>query len=228
MATLHVLRVFCAEDGTGGNPLGVFLDGGEVPPADRQAVAHELGYAETVFVDDRERAEVRIFTPEVELPFAGHPVVGTAWLMREQGSEPSVLRPPAGECPVAFESELAFVAGRPEWGPEFEFVQVDSPEEIDELSGPPDRAGNVSVWAWMNEEAGWIRARVFVPDVGVPEDPATGSAAIRLCAQLGRPIEIRQGPAAESLIFARSAEDGEGMVEVGGRVALDEVRDYRS
>jgi predicted PhzF superfamily epimerase YddE/YHI9 len=218
-----VLRVFCAEDDTGGNPLGVVLDGGDVPPGERQAVARELGFAETVFVDDRGRGEVRIFAPEIELPLAGHPLVGTAWLLREEGSDPTVLRPPAGECPVSFERELAFVAGRPEWGPEFEFVQLDSPEEVDALSGSPDGDRDVSVWAWIDEDPGWIRARVFVPSLGVPEDEATGAAAMRLCAQLDRPIEIRQGPTTGSLIFARPYE-AEGMVEVGGRVALDEVR----
>jgi predicted PhzF superfamily epimerase YddE/YHI9 len=227
MASLHVLRVFCAEDGTGGNPLGVFLDGAEIPPEERQVVARELGFAETVFVDDRGRGEIRIFTPDVEFPFAGHPVVGAAWLLRERGSPPSVLRPPAGECPVSFERELAFVAGLPEWGPEFEFVQAESPDDVDALTSPPEQDRSVAVWAWMNENAGWIRARVFLPDAGIAEDEATGSAAMRLCAELDRPIEIRQGPTAGSLIFARPYADG-GFIEIGGRVASDEVRQHRS
>jgi predicted PhzF superfamily epimerase YddE/YHI9 len=223
MAELHVLRVFCAEDDSGGNPLGVFLEGGDVPEERRQAVAHELGFAETVFLDDRERAEMRIFTPETELPLAGHPLVGTAWLLREEGAEPAVLRPPAGEVPVKFERELCFCAGRAEWGPEFDFVQVGSPQEVDELSGPPEGHGNVGVWAWLNADEGWLRERVFVSEVGVAEDEATGSAALRLCAELGHPIEIRQGKG--SLIYARPAEQ-EGFVEIGGRVVLDEVREH--
>ena len=52
-ATLHVLRVFCAANGTGGNPLGVFADGRDVPESQRQRVAADLGFAETVFIDDR-------------------------------------------------------------------------------------------------------------------------------------------------------------------------------
>ena len=76
VATLHVVRVFCAADGCGGNPLGVFLDGAEVPEAERQDVARDLGFAETVFVDDAARGVLRIFTPEIELPLAGHPLVG--------------------------------------------------------------------------------------------------------------------------------------------------------
>ena len=69
-----------------GNPLGVFLDGAEVPAERRQAVAHELGFSETVFVDDAaRRRRMRIFTPGLELPFAGHPSVGTAWLLGREG-----------------------------------------------------------------------------------------------------------------------------------------------
>jgi predicted PhzF superfamily epimerase YddE/YHI9 len=90
-ATLHVLRVFCAEDNTGGNRLGVFLDGAEIAAERRQAVAADLGFAETVFVDDRANGGLRIFTPEIELPLAGHPLVGTAWLLRDQGDSVSAL-----------------------------------------------------------------------------------------------------------------------------------------
>jgi predicted PhzF superfamily epimerase YddE/YHI9 len=215
---LHVLRVFCAPDGSAGNPLGVFLEGEAVASAgERQAVAAELGYAETVFVDDRTRGEVAIFTPEVEMPLAGHPLVGTAWLLRETGSEVAVLRPPAGEVQTRQEGEETWIAGRPEWCPPFEFVEVGSPAEVDDATGPPDGMGLVGIWAWLYEERGVLRERVFVPEAGVPEDEATGSAAMRLVAQLGREIEIRQGRG--SVIHARPLDDG--LVEVGGRVALD-------
>jgi predicted PhzF superfamily epimerase YddE/YHI9 len=223
---LHVLRVFCAEDDTGGNPLGVFLDGAEVPGGERQAVARELGFAETVFVDDRERGGLRIFTPEIEMPLAGHPLVGTAWLLREVGTPVDALHPPAGECPVRFERELSFVAGKPEWAPPIEFVELASAEEIDALDGPPEGYEEVAAWAWLDRDAGLIRERVFFPAEGIPEDEATGYAAIRLCAQLSRPIQIRQGPTAGSLIYARPLDDG--FIEIGGRVQLDEVREHPS
>jgi len=84
MPELHVLRVFLGDGGTGGNPLGVFLDGGSVPEGRRQDVAADLGFSETVFVDDAARGEIRIYTPAVEIPFAGHPVVGTAWLLERE------------------------------------------------------------------------------------------------------------------------------------------------
>jgi predicted PhzF superfamily epimerase YddE/YHI9 len=222
LAALDVVRVFCAADDSGGNPLGVFVEGGEVPEERRQDVARELGYAETVFVDDVDRAELRIFTPQVELPLAGHPLVGTAWLLRERGHEPAVLRPPAGEVPVRFDGGLTYTAGRPEWGPPWEFIEVDSPAEVDALDGPPQGHDLVAVWSWLDRDAGLIRQRVFVAEMGIAEDEATGSAAMRLCAQVGRPIEIRQGRG--SVIYASDA--GDGMVEISGRVVADEQREF--
>ena len=221
MSELHVLRVFCGQDGGGGNPLGVLLEGREARADDRQRIAADLGFSETVFVDDAERGEVRIFTPATELPFAGHPVVGTAWLLaRERGAVAS-LRPPAGEVPVRANDELTFAAGCPEWMPEFEFVQVRSTAEVEALGGPPEGHDAVGVWAWVDEDAGVIRERVFAARYGINEDEATGSAAITLSARLGRELEIRQG--AGSLILARPLAGG--TVEIGGRVELDEVRD---
>lgn len=218
MPQLHLLRVFCAADGSAGNPLGVFLQGAEVPPEQRQAVAADLGLSETVFVDHAERGEVRIFTPAVELDFAGHPAVGTAWLL--EGVD--ALRPPAGEIAVTREGENVYVAARPEWGPPHDLKQLDSPAAIEALDGPPDGMDLVAAWAWIDEAAGTMRARVFPVRIGIPEDEATGSAATKLCAHAGRPIDIHQGRG--SRILARPAADG--LVEIGGRSVIDEVRDY--
>jgi predicted PhzF superfamily epimerase YddE/YHI9 len=218
VARLHLLRVFCADDGSGGNPLGVFLDGAEVPPEERQAVAADLGLSEVVFVDDAELGEIRIFTPAVELDFAGHPAVGTAWLLEGAGA----LRPPAGEVGVTRDEQAVYVAARPEWGPAFELTRLGSPADVEALDGPPGGHDLIAAWAWIDEGAGTIRARVFPVRIGIPEDEATGSAATKLCALLARAIDIRQGRG--SRILARPAADG--FVEIGGRCAVDEVRDY--
>lgn len=225
MATLHVLRVFCDELGEWGNPLGVFLGGAEVPAERRQAVAHELGFSETVFVDDRARGEIRIFTPGLELPFAGHPTVGTAWLLAREGAVVEVLRPPAGEVAVRHgaEGELTFVAARAEWSPPWELIELGSPAEVDALDGPPDgREDEIFLWSWADEEAGVVRSRCFSLADGVGEDEATGSAAIMLCAAQARPLTIRQGQG--SVLYAHPLEDGRA--EVGGRVVLDELREF--
>jgi trans-2,3-dihydro-3-hydroxyanthranilate isomerase len=73
----------------GGNPLAVILDASGVTTAQMQAIAAEFNLAETTFVlppkDPAHTAEVRIFTPRAELPFAGHPNVGTAYVLARQG-----------------------------------------------------------------------------------------------------------------------------------------------
>ena len=222
MAQLHVLRVFVSDEREFGNPLGVFLDGSEVPAGERQAVAADLGFSETVFVDDRSRGEIRIFTPAVELPFAGHPTVGTAWLLRESGAPPDVLRPPAGEIGVRFEERATFVDADPAWSPPFEQVELAEPAAVRALDGPPGGGDEVYAWAWIDEAAGTIRARSFAAGVGIAEDEATGSAALALSARLGREITVIQGKG--SILVARPLPGGRA--EVGGDVVLDEAREY--
>jgi predicted PhzF superfamily epimerase YddE/YHI9 len=223
LTELCVVRVFTAADGSGGNPLGVFLDGRSVPHALRQAVAAELGFSETVFVDDVRSAELRIFTPRTELPLAGHPLVGTAWLLRERGQDAPVLRPPAGEVPSWREGDEAWVRADPEWGPAWDLVELGAPAAVDALDGAPEGSGHAMAWAWEDADAGIVRARVFGPDYGVPEDEATGSAAMRLGARLGRAITIRQGRG--SVVKARPAERP-GFVEFGGTSRLEATRAY--
>lgn len=212
---VRVPRVFCGPDGRHGNQLGVVVDGASVPPDDRQGLAAHLGYSETVFIDDPRRGRCAIYTPEVELPFAGHPAVGTAWVLAHEGYDVDILRPPAGEVSVRTEGELTWVAARPEWCPPWELRRLESPAEVE--AHPVAEAGLLYVWAWLDEEAGLVRSRCFVPEVGVEEDEATGSAALPLAAELDREIEVRQGRG--SVIHARPA--GGGMVEIGGRVVED-------
>jgi len=219
---LDVLRVFAAPDGRGGNALGVFLDPPPLEDADRQRIAADLGFAETVFVDDRATARLRIFTPSLELPLAGHPLVGTSWLLHRDGPAPTILRPPAGDVPTWQADGLTWIRARPAAAPDFDLAQLGSAAAIDALEGSPDGGGKTVAWAWIDEAAGTMRVRAFLPDFGVPEDEATGSAALLLCEAVGRPIEIRQGSA--SVIQARPTDDG--TVAVGGRVEADERRAY--
>ncbi|MFL5781389.1 MAG: PhzF family phenazine biosynthesis protein [Thermoleophilaceae bacterium] len=215
---LHVLRVFADDEGRFGNPLGVVRDGPAVPPGERQRLAAELGYSETVFVDDAERGEIRIFTPAAEIPFAGHPTVGTAWLLGVD-----VLRVPAGEVRVRRSGDLTWVAARPEWAPEFGLVQLGSAAEVEALTAPPAGVHDPAAWAFEDEERALVRSRVFPLSWGIEEDEATGAAAVRLGALLGRPLTIRQGRG--SVLHVRPGDDG--FVEVGGRVVMDERRELR-
>jgi predicted PhzF superfamily epimerase YddE/YHI9 len=74
VSELHVLSVFCSADGDCGNLLGVVADGALVPePAAREWLAAELGFSETVFIDDHATGVVDIYTPSVGLPLPGIP-----------------------------------------------------------------------------------------------------------------------------------------------------------
>jgi len=222
-----VVRVFVGDraaggEAGGGNFLGVFLDGPAVAADRRQAIAADLGYAETVFV---EGGTVRIFTPSTELPFAGHPLVGTAWLLATTGAGVDTLQTRAGEVPTWTDDGLTWIRGRPEWSPEFELRQYATPAEIDALH--PDDFGPgelVDAWAWIDEAAGEIRCRVFPHDVGIAEDEATGSAAVCLGGLLARPLLLRQGVG--SIVHVRPGPVG--TVDVGGVVVLDETREYNA
>ncbi len=218
---LHVLRVFVDEHERGGNPLGVYLDGGQVARTERQARAKDLGFSETVFVDDSDQGEVQIFTPGAEVAMAGHPLVGTSWLLEHEGRGAAVLRPPAGEVATWVEDGATWIRGRPEWAPGFELRQLDSAAAVEGQQVPGDEDALLQVWAWEDEGAGRVRVRVFPRALGIEEDEATGAAALMLAAEVGRPIAIRQG--AGSRILARPGQGGSA--EIGGFSVLDELRE---
>jgi trans-2,3-dihydro-3-hydroxyanthranilate isomerase len=98
----------------GGNPLAVVLDGRGLSDGEMQAIAGEMNLAETTFVLPATRpdctARVRIFTPRRELPFAGHPTLGTAWVLASQGTLPVgtttlALEEGIGAVPVTLEGD---------------------------------------------------------------------------------------------------------------------------
>lgn len=99
---LHWVDVFATGPLTG-NPLAV-ITCNALPGAPRmQRVAAELGLSETVFAVPGDPPAVRIFTPEAEIPLAGHPMVGAAWVLRNIGwiGDAGVIRAPAGDVPVS-------------------------------------------------------------------------------------------------------------------------------
>lgn len=225
MTLLHVVRVFIGPDGRGGNPLGVFVEGAAIDAVRRQAVAHDLGFSETVFVDSIAvgGARVAIHTPSAELPFAGHPTVGTSWLLRTLGIDVGVIRCTAGDVVAWQEGELAWVRARADWVagiPEPDLLA--SPAEVDAVVQPAMGEPGHYVWAWIDEPRGLVRARFFPTDLGIAEDEATGAAAVLMGDRLGRTLTIRQGVGSE--IAVRTP--GDGWVEIGGRVELDARRAY--
>ncbi|NED86595.1 PhzF family phenazine biosynthesis protein [Streptomyces sp. SID11233] len=212
-AGIDVLRVFCGPDGRHGNALGVVRDGRDHPErAARQELARRLGFSETVFVDDPERGHLEIYTPGLRLPFAGHPLVGAAWLL-----DLEVLELEVGEVFARQDGEFSWITARPEWAPPRTLEQYGSAAEVEALTGPPPGEGRLYVWAWEDEAAGRIRARAFPRrGDGIVEDEATGAAALLLSDRLNRALNIRQGRGSQIL----TAPAPDGTVEIGGRVVL--------
>ena len=219
-----------------GNPLAVVLDAQGLSDTAMQAIAAEFNLSETVFVlppaDPHQRAALRIFTPARELPFAGHPTVGTAVLLglldhgHSHGIAGFGLEEKVGlvTCVVEVAGEgigeatftlprlperigdasdaaslaaalgvdaaaIGFDAHRPavySAGVGFTFVPLRTRADVDRASvnrqawrpaiGPADHA-NAFVYCRETAEDGhhW-HARMFAPDLGVGEDPATGAA----------------------------------------------------
>lgn len=114
----------------GGNPLAVFLDGRGLSDGEMQAIAMEMNLSETTFVlppdDAAHAARVRIFTTSAELPFAGHPTIGTSWVLRDRGVVPAdagsfVLELGIGPIAVRVDQDFLWMdQGVAAFGPVFE------------------------------------------------------------------------------------------------------------
>jgi len=260
-----------------GNQLAVFTDARELDDATMQDLARELAFSETVFVLPPEQGghvRLRIFTPVTELPFAGHPCLGAAFVLSGPLQLGEIrLETGAGIVPVALEREGArIVFGRmqqpiPEYepfdqaeelqellgvrsrlpvelyhlGPKHVYLELGSAEEVAALQ--PDfvalaRLTDAGVNCFAGSGTQW-KTRMFAPADGVPEDPATGSAAGPLAIHLARhgrinfgdEIEISQGAELKrpSKLYARvdgSPEQIEG-VEVGGSAVIVARGEFR-
>ena len=255
-----------------GNQLAVFTDGRGLDDETMQSIARELKLSETTFVFPAEQgghAKVRIFTPATELPFAGHPTLGTAFVLAAPMQLLEIrLETGMGIVPVRLEREGArIVFGRMEqplptvepYEPEAEllsalgverselpverydngaqhvYVALGSEDEVARLRPDLNRLaelkGVVGVNCFAGANGRW-KTRMFAPASGVPEDPATGSAAGPLALHLARhgriafgdEIEIIQGVEIDrpSTLYARAdgSADNVERVEVGGSAVV--------
>lgn len=118
---LYIVDVF-AEEKYAGNQLAVVRDAADLSAEQMQSIAREMHFSETTFVlSDEPRDggyDVRIFTPSAEIPFAGHPTLGTAWVIREQivrdeiaskALEQLALNLKVGQIPVTFDGEVLWM-----------------------------------------------------------------------------------------------------------------------
>jgi trans-2,3-dihydro-3-hydroxyanthranilate isomerase len=254
-----------------GNPVAVLTDARGLPPARMQQITREFNLSETVFVLPAEKgsdARIRIFTPAAELPFAGHPVLGTAYVLGAGGGQETVrLETGAGVIRVDLTRENGrIVSGRmrqpiPELvpynqtgellaalgvksaglpvqayrnGPQHVYVALASEPDVAALQpdlGALGRLAAIGAVCFAGGGRHW-KARNFAPGLGVPEDPATGSAAGPLAVHLarhgriafGQEIEISQGAeiGRPSTLYARATGEGDRIdsVEVAGAAVV--------
>jgi trans-2,3-dihydro-3-hydroxyanthranilate isomerase len=253
-----------------GNPVAIVTDARAVPAGRMQRIAREFNLSETVFVLPARSggdARVRIFTPSAELPFAGHPVLGTAVVLGEEaGTQTITLETGAGFVPVELARENGRVSGRmrqpvPTWepyeqagpllaalgvtssglpveayrnGPRHVYVELASEQAVGSLQ--PDAGAlaalpGIGVSCFAGAGSRW-KSRNFAPALGVPEDPATGSAAGPLAVHLarhgrigfGQEIEISQGAeiGRPSRLYARATGTADRIdsVEVAGAAVI--------
>jgi trans-2,3-dihydro-3-hydroxyanthranilate isomerase len=259
-----------------GNQLAVFTDGREVDDETMQSLAREMKFSETVFVLPPKgdgHARIRIFTPVSELPFAGHPTLGSAFVLAQPLQLVEIrLETGAGTVPVRLEREgprITFgwmTQPLPKWrpyeradellavlgvesalpvdwydlGPSHVFVALRSAEEVAALRPNFQElaAFDSGINCFAPLDGRW-KTRMFAPSDGVPEDPATGSAAGPLAVHLlrhgriesGEEIEIEQGAELKrpSRLFARATGTAAEIerVEVGGSAVVVARGEFR-
>ncbi len=171
----------------GGNPLAVVLEATGLADGEMQAIAKEMNLSETTFLLPPTRAEcalrVRIFTPARELQFAGHPTVGTAWVMATQGLVPGTasafnLEEGIGPVPITLEGDPrnpSFIwmrHGEPEFGPEMtnraEIAEALNLTEPELIAGAPIQTGSTGsrfLFVPLRDRATVDRALLDVPKI---------------------------------------------------------------
>jgi trans-2,3-dihydro-3-hydroxyanthranilate isomerase len=247
-----------------GNALAVFTDAREIPEERLQPLAREMNLSETVFVYPAEQgghARIRIYTPTSEIPFAGHPTLGTAFVLAAPLQLPEIaLETGAGIVPVRLEREenriifgwmsqpvptvKLYEAGEEllaavgverselpvevyDNGLHHVYVALPSVEAVAALEPDMQALGRLpdvlGANCFAGEGARW-KTRMFAPAGGVPEDPATGSAAGPLACHLARHGRIAFGDEIKrpSTLHARvtGSADAIERVEVGGSAVI--------
>lgn len=224
-----VIRVFTRGDG-GGNHLGIVEDIRDLTTERMQAIAVHLGFSETIFVEPGEIPLIRIFTPQMELPFAGHPLVGAAWLMLQRGSGIDRLRCGIGEVQIRQAGDVTWVdvpmspsnatPDTPDFAArvgfsnpvstwrvttplDYRMVELATAAEVSAAQPDTSVFAEVHGLTVFARDGQRVRMRFFIPVAGINEDPATGSAAVALATALAA-----RGEAAGTLTIDQGEEIG--------------------
>jgi trans-2,3-dihydro-3-hydroxyanthranilate isomerase len=284
--SFYIVDVFAVEKYTG-NQLAVFTDAGTLSDGEMQKLAKEINYSETTFVTSTELRnggyDVRIFTPEKELPFAGHPTLGTAYIIQQtiikEVVETVNLNLKVGQIPVTWHNmnELGEVLWMRQNSPTFHQIldasalttvlsldldDIDERFPIQEVStGIPfiivplknqaalkrirvnrDKYFELVKTTQSQEilvfcpetyaPENQFSVRVFAESLGIPEDPATGSANGCLAGYLVEyaylaeqffDVRVEQGYeiGRPSLLLLKAEKNNDTIeVSVGGKVVM--------
>ena len=192
MRHCYILRVF-TRDGAGGNPLGVVTDVTGLDAGAMQAIAADLAFSETVFLDWTAPGvpRARIFTAVVEIPFAGHPLVGAGWVLGKMG--PGTTRRVAcgiGEVPFRVEGDRVFI--------EVPLPREVEPAPVPPVAGFPRRDGP----GWCGCPCATCCSRRARPEAvaGAVRISRSGGRTLG-----GNPALRRSGPAVQARFFCSGA-----------------------
>jgi predicted PhzF superfamily epimerase YddE/YHI9 len=215
---LHVLRTFVDRNVSGSGAIsGVVLDAGGISEQRRQRIASERRLPEIVFVDDLEHGIVQIFTASRQRPYAGYPLIATAWLLAQMNSPVNVISPPAGSTYVRYRGNGDISLMIPEgWLHRYTFEQYQSVKGLRQIDPPSD---NIIRWAWQKEKHAGIFARFTIPD-HAPGSGVSAAISAALGFEVTIPLVIRQGNHAVCEVLRYEDFDG---VWVSGAVVLEYV-----
>ncbi|MGI5417900.1 PhzF family phenazine biosynthesis protein [Actinomadura luteofluorescens] len=226
MTTCMLARAFVNAEGAHGNPALVVVEpeGATATSQQRQDLADDLAVPATVFVHDAAEGRVSIHSNYgLPIRFGGHPSLAAVEVLHHLGFHVTAITPEAGRVSCRRDSDgTVWLTAPASWSKPWRHHQMDDAEEIDALTGLPAGEDFTQVWAWMDEPAGRIRARLWAPRIGKGEDEACGSASMLLTLKLARPLEVLHGRH-HSLILTRPVD--EELVELGGRCVLDPPSD---
>jgi len=272
-----------------GNPLAVFPDALGLSDETMQALAREMNLSETTFVFPSSQAtrQVRFFTPAAEIPLAGHPTIGTWWILSElgnvqlpeEGTKRVTQLTGAGVLPVDIHvkdgapSRVVMVQAPPRFGPVFrdigqlgealggsettvlgdpapQVVSTALPQlmvpirSLGQLQDLPTGGGGARLSNLLRQvgtdcamcytlettdPSSTVHCRMFAPGLGVPEDPATGSAAGALGSYLVLHGVVQTHSGVAVVIVEQGIEIGrpsriEVEISVGESTEINEVR----
>lgn len=221
--TVHVVRIFVNESNEFGSSVGIVIDEGYTLSSSRRLeITRQLGFSETVFVNQIALGDMSIYSKQGEIAFAS-PLLGAVWFVEQQGKRLSTITCQSKFIDVLHDKGLTWLR-LPDTStlPPWDLHELPNPTEVDRLR-QVDRSSNEHTlfWAPMGQKMSTpqIRARTFAPGWGIPEEEANGSGSMLLAHRLGKSIDVLHGKGSHIQVITND----KGLV-IGGSVCQDADR----